>query len=471
MSKQLFLFTLLIFIPKLIISQSTPPPAPPIIGADGKMPNNYLPVSGSEGLYTYHVHGGKGLYSRTDRKFRTLNVYGFFSKIKTKLNGKKLFVATRDRRYGVIDEYGTLIVPHEFDDIVVLYQDKGYLGLNEGQEPVVFTFEGNQLNGCARADLFIPGAGNLSLASSHPNDAAFSIFDNEKCNWLHRQGNGNAIKNEEITLVRILKSNEDGYISTVFNGKGVAIWSDNNLSVNRFITDERWEVRGPGGKTGIVQPDGKVVVPAIYDNCYWAGEGFISASNEFTGFDLFTADGFKFAASSRMPYDLKGLNKYSIVYNEKGLAGVVNLRGEVVIPQRYSKIYRSGTCGFKGPKKIFAELYGQTEVYSDDFKLLTDHMYDELNHTREGVNGCSIIAGKAGMLEILDSGYRPVLDKQFVSFFHDSANLREMVGQNISETQFNANTQGWMIDELGGKFVLMKSGEIISVQEFINSVK
>ena len=74
-------------------------------------------------------------------------------------------------------------------------------------------------------------------------------------------------------------------------------------------------------------------------------------------------------------------------------------------------------------------------------------------------------------MEILDSNYRPILKKKFISFFHDSGNLKELVGQNITEMQFNTNTQGWMIDEMGDKFVLMKSGMIISVEEFIKSFK
>lgn len=157
----------------------------------------------------------------------------------------------------------------------------------------------------------------------------------------------------------VMKKRKFGVIDQ--SGKQVVACQYKSLSAG--LVSGYWKARLIGDKFGVIDSTGKFVISPLYDEIFWCGGNYIAGK---MGFDLILMD----LRENKIDTLWSGLREIPpqwipkcnafIVYSNAS-AGVVNLKGDTVIPFVYSELTLN-SCGY-----FAGTIKGKTTYYNSKF--------------------------------------------------------------------------------------------------------
>lgn len=316
--------------------------------------------------------------------------------------GRKAIVSNKGA-YGIIDEYGKLVLPLEYDFIEQPYQYSNYADIfvaTKGREITVFD---SNLNIMPTENIisYINWNGNLIVSNN----------DNKKgiINYYGKQ----IIPCEYDTLIQHRIS---GYIAKKENLYGYI--SQNNKFIKPFDCKYIYEAKhdliyvNQAGKVGIYDEKGKIKIPFEYDAIY---------DTWYNNFD-------------------PEKNRYIVVKDKK--VGTIDIYNKVVIPLIYDAL--SGWVEY-GPNAHFVRKDGKYGLISHEGDIIIPIKYEYVGKPSNGIIKVRK-NGKYGVVsmkhkEVLPCKYNIVIIDIPYFTFNDKHESKIIVLENNIWSYYNINGQ------------------------------
>jgi hypothetical protein len=293
--------------------------------------------------------------------------------------GRKAIVANKGK-YGIIDEYGKLVLPMEYDFIEQPYNNNNYakVFLATKQNTVIIFDE--KLNVIPtkgfvsylswRGNIFVTNKENkIGLIDYNGNQTVPCLYDTLDSEWyvpripgfIARKDNCYGFISRKNEILQPFKYNfiyaithgnvyvdqnnkagmlgEDGKIKIPFEYDAIySTWYDNHLT-NEFPSDMDIFIVEKDGKIGTIDDKNNVIIPIIYDG--------LSGWVEYGPEAHFVKDNGKYGIISHkgkiiipIEYDYVGLPQQGLIEVRKnGKYGVVSWKNKEILPCIYDRLF------------------------------------------------------------------------------------------------------------------------------------
>ena len=299
----------------------------------------------------------------------------------------------QNKKMGLMDSIGNLVFKCEYDNVVVT--NKMFVLVTKDNKSVYHNLRNNSqsaLSGqlkayytisgrysCCRIDSNLVVVDYLNKTSfTSPFDSIGNILSMEnnrtdifsfyKDQYLFPvfKGKRRGVTDEDFKIVIPVKYDDvrlqagcwyvrSGKTIGIFNLKGQEIISVGNYENLQPVNRNQYKVMR-GGKCGICNKDGKLILPMEYEDIFWQGGNFVVRKNGKYG--LVAADGAKKVKPEWSDISIFGNDLYKVSQIEKGTQsyGLMTTSGTILVKPKHEKItfYSNELFGIKkGDTTIF----------------------------------------------------------------------------------------------------------------------